>query len=300
MTTIPAMARLRDIPRALRRVGPFTLTKRVVLQVMEDDVLTLGAALAYAWLFAIFPFLVFLLSLVPLLPEEVKPNIHTEIHEFLSGRISNESRDDFIAYIDALMVKNKTKTLLSFSLLIAIWAASAGMARTMFALDRAYDIDKDGRKFYWRRLVAMFLTIIVATLIVAVFILMPIGTGVLNWLIKQDVGIDASWYILANVLRYLLALMLMFTALAVIYHFGPSVRQKFVAITPGALFCVVVWLLLGWGFKMYLVEFRGAENYQKTYGAVAGAAILLLLFYVDALVLLIGAEINSEIDNALK
>jgi membrane protein len=254
--------------------------------------------LAYSWLFAIFPFVVFLLSLVPLLPEKVKPNIEVEIRESLSGRISDQSVNSAVEYVKALMEREDTKTLLSFGLLIAIWAASAGMARTMYALDRAYDIDKT-RRFYWRRVVAIALTIVVATLVVTVLILMPVGTGVLNWLIKQQ-SILPSLYIVANIARYFLAMLLMFTVLAVIYHFGPSVRHKFVAVTPGALFCVIVWLLLGWGFKMYLVEFRGAENYQKTYGAVAGAAILLLLFYVDALVLLIGAEINSEIDNALK
>ena len=95
------------------------------------------------------------------------------------------------------------------------------------------------------------------------------------------------------------ALLLMFAVLAMVYHFGPSFKQRFVPITPGALFCVAVWLLLGWLFKLYLVEFGGAQNYRSTYGAVAGAAILLLFFYIDALVLLIGAEINSEIDFAL-
>jgi membrane protein len=102
-----------------------------------------------------------------------------------------------------------------------------------------------------------------------------------------------------NVARYFLALLIMFAVLALTYHFGPTVRQQFVPLTPGAIFCVSVWLLLGWAFRKYLVEFGGAENYARTYGAVAGAAILLLFFYVDALVLLIGAEINSEINYAV-
>jgi uncharacterized BrkB/YihY/UPF0761 family membrane protein len=65
------------------------------------------------------------------------------------------------------------------------------------------------------------------------------------------------------------------------------------------VFCVVVWLMLGVAFRIYLTKLGGAESYTKTYGAVAGAAILLLFFYIDALVLLVGAEINSEIDFAV-
>jgi hypothetical protein len=84
-----------------------------------------------------------------------------------------------------------------------------------------------------------------------------------------------------------------------VYYFGPSFKQKFHTITPGAAFCVLVWIVLGVGFKLYVSRFGGAESYNKTYGAVAGAAILLLFFYIDALVLLIGAEINSELDFAV-
>jgi membrane protein len=93
--------------------------------------------------------------------------------------------------------------------------------------------------------------------------------------------------------------MLLFAVLAIIYHFGPNYKQKFVAVTPGAVFSVAVWLMLGVGFRLYLSKLGGAATYNRTYGALAGAAILLLFFYIDALVLLIGAEINSEIDFAL-
>jgi len=97
---------------------------------------------------------------------------------------------------------------------------------------------------------------------------------------------------------YAVALALLLGITALIYHFGPNLTQKFHAVTPGAIFSIAVWLALGVLFKVYLSKFGGAESYNKTYGAVAGLVILLLFFYVDALVLLIGAEINSELDFA--
>jgi hypothetical protein len=79
----------------------------------------------------------------------------------------------------------------------------------------------------------------------------------------------------------------------VLYHFGPAVKHRFHWITPGAVFCILVWVALGLVFKLYVERF---VNYNKTYGTVGGAAVMLLFFYIDAAVLLWGAEINSEID----
>lgn len=291
------MARLRDVPIALAKVGPWTLCKRIAGQIAEDDVLTLGAALAYSWLFALFPFMVFLLTLVPLLPEKFKPDIKEHIEDMIEGKLTEEQVRKVVEEVDFLVTRSRDKSVLSMSLVLAIWAASAGMARTMYAMDKAYDIDK-GRAFYRRRALAVGLTFVVATLIVLVLILLPISTAILKWLVRQG-DIIPGVYVMVNIGRYFVALFLMFTILAIIYHFGPTIRQRFVPLTPGAIFCVSVWLLLGWAFRKYLVEFGGAENYRNTYGAVAGAAILLLFFYIDALVLLIGAEINSEINFAV-
>jgi membrane protein len=95
------------------------------------------------------------------------------------------------------------------------------------------------------------------------------------------------------VARYGLALMLMLAIVAVIYHFGPNIKQRWKFITPGSVFTVGVWLLLGVVFRVYVDRFG---KYGETYGAVGGVIILLFFFYLDALVLLVGAEINSEVD----
>jgi membrane protein len=87
----------------------------------------------------------------------------------------------------------------------------------------------------------------------------------------------------------------MFWVVGLIYYFGPNVKHKFRIITPGAIFTVGVWLLLGATFRLYVDRFG---KYGETYGAVGGVIILLFFFYIDALVLLVGAEINSEIDAA--
>jgi membrane protein len=167
----------------------------------------------------------------------------------------------------------------------------------MYALDKCYDIDKP-RPFYIHRPLAVLLTIVVATLIISVIALVPVATIIRNLVLEFAYfeSVNATLLFLFDFTRWLLALMLMFLALALVYHFGPSFRGKWVSITPGAVFCVAVWILLGFGFKFYVDRFG---KYDETYGTVGGVAVLLLLMYIDAVVLLIGAEINSEIDFAV-
>jgi membrane protein len=262
----------------------------------DDDVFTLGAAMAYTWLFAIFPFLVFLLSLVPLIPDRFKPDMRQNVSNFFSEVMPEDVASTIMRPVDDVLSQTSAAGFLGFGIILTMWFASAGMNMTMFAMDKAYDVEVR-RPFYTQRPLALLLTLVVATLIILVMILMPIGTGVLKWLISRQSIVPWLYYVV-NLARYAIALSLLFMILSIIYHFGPNFKRKFDPITPGAAFTVIVWLLLGAFFRLYLTRFGGSAKYHKTYGAVAGAAILLLFFYIDALVLLIGAEINSEIDSA--
>jgi membrane protein len=184
--------------------------------------------------------------------------------------------------------------LLSIGLIVTLWIASGGMSMTMSALDTAYDSTKIN-PFYKQRPVAILLTIIVMVLIAIVLILLPIGTAIEDWLASTHL-IPGRVLWLLTFARYLLAILLMLSILALLYTFGTRVRHRFSFLTPGAIFTVLVWVILGESFRFYVDRFG---RYQKTYGAVGGVTILLLFFYLDALVLLIGAEINNLVNHAV-
>jgi hypothetical protein len=99
--------------------------------------------------------------------------------------------------------------------------------------------------------------------------------------------------ILWQITRYALGIGLLLLTVQIVYNFGISIKQRIRWVTPGAVFSIVVWLTLGALFRIYVDKFG---KYNETYGTVGGVAILLLFFYLDAVVLLVGAEINSEID----
>jgi len=189
----------------------------------------------------------------------------------------------------------------------------------------------------------MLLTFIVAGLIIAVVVLVPVGTVATrvfmthtNRILEhtglkkpaKDVTVSpaeasataptsqaatqpmlnnpaaqpASFYafiIFWQVFRYGLGALFLFWVVALVYHFGPNVKQKFRLLSPGSVFTVGAWAFLGATFRFYVDSFSHG-SYSKTYGAVGGVIILLFFFYLDALVLLIGAEINAEVDCAIR
>jgi membrane protein len=303
------MPALTDVPRVLRQERPFAFAKRIWKEISSDNVFTLASALAYSWLFALFPFLIFLLSFVPLvMSDSSKIQATDTINHYVNENLPEKAAKPIHEVVDEVLGGDQQQqaSLMSIGLLLTIWAASGGMNTTMIALDTAYDVEKS-RPFYKQRPLAMALTVLVAALVICVLILIPIGSlGVslvekhgANWFTRW--GWDPKWISpitwMWNAVRFSLSFVLMFCLLAILYHFGPNRKTKFRFITPGSLFCVTVWILLAFFFKIYIDRFG---RYEKTYGTVGGVAILLLFFYIDALVLLIGAEINGEMDLAIK
>jgi membrane protein len=290
------MARLRDVPYVLRTVGPIAFVRRVWKQGSDDQLMTWASALAYSWLFAVFPFFIFLMTFVPNLKPEVKQNVETELRRIVY-LFPKDAADALWTNVETQLL-NKTPGnvwIRTIGLVIALWAASGGMSTTMTALDRCYEL-RESRPYFRHRLMAMFLTVIVATLILCVLLLLPVGSIVKSWIIRQNLrGFHegAPWMVAFDLARWVLAGVLMVAVLTVLYHLGPYVKHRFHAVTPGAVFCILVWVGLGLAFKLYFERFA---SYNKTYGTVGGAAVMLLVFYIDAAVLLWGAELNSEID----
>ncbi|MGA3066811.1 MAG: YihY/virulence factor BrkB family protein [Tepidisphaeraceae bacterium] len=283
------MAKLRDVRPVLRSVGAWTFTKRLFQQIGEDNVMVWASALAYSWLFAIFPFLILLLSLVPYLPQHARDTARASVSQFVHdtlGKAAPTINDNINSVLN-----EPRHGWLWLGLIFSLWVASGGMAMTMSALDKCYDL-KISPPFYKQRPFAMLLTILVTALVILVFLLLPVGLAAKHLL--EHFHVLSPLIILGfDILRYVIAIMVMLMTVALIYHFGPSIHQPFRLVTPGSIFSVTVWVVLDLVFRTYIDRYA---RYDQTYGTVGGAAILLLFFYIVAVVLLIGAEINSKID----
>ncbi|HEV7300260.1 MAG TPA: YihY/virulence factor BrkB family protein [Tepidisphaeraceae bacterium] len=303
------MPSLRTAIPALRRYGFIAFAKRVWNEVNNDNLLTLASAMAYSWLFSIFPFLIFLLSLVPLvMSDDARGTARTTLISYINESVPGEqAAAPIVEIVREVLNDNKTEkvSFLSIGLLITLWTATGGMNMTISALDAAYQATTS-RSLVRQRVLALALTLATASMVIMVLVLVPVGSVVLGYLRNYETGwlarlnLGPSWLLFIDIssdfIRYGLSFFLVFSITAIVYHYGPNVKHSFRFFTPGSIFCVAVWILLAMGLRIYLTEFG---NYDKTYKTVGGVVILLMVFYLDSLVLLIGAEINGVTDKII-
>jgi membrane protein len=281
------MARLQDLRAALRAVGFGSFIMRLWDAMSRDGLTTQAAAVAYAWLFAIFPFLIFILTLFAYIPEKAKVNARSLVSESLHRVMAHDAAQTMITNLDQLLDQTHTG-LLSFGLVVTLWIASGGISMTMSALDAAYGAPQSP-PFYIQRPIAILLTIVVTVLVLIVFLLLPAGDAIEHlFKLREFLPRHILW--IFTLTRYCVAILLMLATLSMLYTYGTTVRHRFAFFSPGSIFTVLVWIVLGEGFRFYVDKFG---QFQKTYGAIGGVVIILLFFYLDALVMLIGAEING-------
>jgi membrane protein len=183
--------------------------------------------------------------------------------------------------------------LLTFGMLGTIWSSSSGVTAIIDSLNQAYDI-QEGRPWWKVRLIALALTVALASFIVISTVLVVAGPTlaekVAEWF---HLGAAFTWT--WKVVQWPVVFCLVSIAMALIYYYAPDAEQDWLWITPGSILATFLWLVISLGFKFYVTSFG---SYNVTYGAIGGVIVLLLWFYVSALAVLIGAEMNAEIEHA--
>jgi membrane protein len=183
--------------------------------------------------------------------------------------------------------------LLSLGLLGAIWSSSSAMVAVVSAMNRAYDID-EGRPWWQVRLTAVLLTISLAVFVVVSFTLVVAGPEIAEGLARRF-GLGDAFVWTWTIIQWPVVFVLVGLGIAFIYYFAPDADQDWVFITPGSFVATLLWVLGSIGFRLYVVNFT---NYQETYGVIGGIIVLLLWFYLSGFVIVVGAEINAEIEHA--
>lgn len=263
------------------------LAVRTWRETNEDKILGHAAELAYYFLLALFPMLIFLTSLIGFLPG-LREAIFTALAKFVPGdamRLVSQTISD--------VTRHRSGGLVSFGVLGALWAASGGVNAVMGTLNAAYDV-REERSFWKIRLIAIGLTIMLALLVVGGTALLMFGDSFAVWLAALF-GMGAAFTVVWSAVHYLVGLALLFLGLELIYYFGPNVEQDWKWVTPGAVFAVVSMVIASLLFSLYL---RFAPDYSATYGSLGAVVVLMLWLYLMGAVILIGGEINAEIAHA--
>jgi membrane protein len=286
------MASVKEQFTELFHLGGLSVTevgRRVLAEVREDNCLGYAAQLAYYFLFALFPFFLFLTALLGYLPV---PDLMGKIMEVLA-KVMPSAALHLVQDNVQSVVAQRRGGLLSFGIVVALWTSSSAITAVTDTLNRAYDV-QEGRPFWKVRGIAILLTLGFSLFIILSLILLMFGPQLGAWMASM-IGLGSLFELTWNILRWPLILFLVTLALAVLYYFAPDVEQRWKWITPGSLFAVLTWLLVSLGFSYYVNHFG---SYDKTYGSIGAIIVLLTWMYVSGLIILVGGEINSEIEHA--
>jgi len=265
------------------------LMKRTVAEVQADNCFGLAAQLAYYFFLALFPALLFLVALASFFPV-------ANLMDQITGALGRLAPYEALKLIQDQIVKisqDKNGGLLTIGMIGTIWSTSSGVTAIIDTLNQAYDI-QEGRPWWKVRVISLALTIALAIFVVAAFGLVLVGPTlaekVAEWV---HLGVVFKWTWL--IVQWPVVFGLVALAIALVYYFAPDAEQDFVWITPGSVFATILWVLISLAFKFYVARFG---SYNATYGTIGGIIVLLTWFYVSSLAILIGAELNSEIEHA--
>jgi membrane protein len=269
------------------------LARRVWSEMARDDVFGDAAKLAYYFLLALFPLLIFLTSVIGLIIGSGSGMRHT-LFAYLA-RVMPSSAFQLIQSTMLELSNSSGAGKLSFGLLAALWAASNGMGAITAALNRAYNVEET-RPWWKQSAVAVALTVGLSLLILTALVLV-MGGGKIADHLATTYGLSTLFLVSWKILQWPIALAFMLLAFALIYFFAPDVKdQDWKWITPGSSIGVALWLAVSFAFKGYLHFF---DSYSKTYGSLGAVIVLMLWLYLTGLAVLIGGEVNSEIESVM-
>ena len=269
------------------------LGKRVWSEIQEDDVLGRSAQLAYYFLLALFPALLFLVSLIGYFAGE-NSELRANLFNYLSTVLPGEA-SQLISKTVTDVTQGSGGGKLSFGVLATLWAASNGMGAISETLNVAYEV-KETRPFWRVRLTAIALTLALAFLIISALVLVLYGHDLAE-LVAGKFGLGEAFEWAWKILQWPIVLAFVLFAFALLYYFAPDLHdQTWKWVTPGSVLGVALWLLVSFGFKAYLSYFN---TYSATYGSLGAVIILMLWFYFTGAAILVGGEINSEIEHEM-
>ena len=257
-------------------------------EVIDDDCLGMAAQLAYYFALALFPALLFVVALASYLPYDVITDAVNSMASFAPPEVLSIVRGQIES-----IASGEPTGILTIGILGALWSSSGAMTSILSALNKAYDIPET-RPWWKVRLIAIGLTIGLVVFILLAFSIIIAGPNAGQW-VARWLGLSSTFDLVWTLVRWPLTFALATTGIAMVFYFAPDADQDWVWVTPGSIATTLLWVAFSLLFRLYVTTIG---DYTATYGALAGAAVLLLWLYFSALALLIGGELNSEIEHA--
>lgn len=280
---------LMNVKVSRHKIPLWEVLRVFVNQLGKDDINNKANAMAFSFMLAIFPGLIFLFTLIPYIPVD---SLDIKILKFLSDVMPAKVYMEAKSTIKDIISKPRSG-LLSFGFLLALFSAMNGTVAMMSAFNKCYKtVEK--RNFITLRVTAIYITFVLAFLLIFGISVITIGEVVLNFYFDHlDFFLSKFQLYFFLTLRYVIIFMIFFAGLSFIYYVAPSVHKKFDYLSLGAAVGTVLIVLVSLLFSLYLNKFA---TFNKVYGSIGTLIALMLWFYLISLTILIGFELNASID----
>lgn len=274
------------------------LALRTWTKIYENEIMTRASAVSFYAMLALVPFLVLVLTIaVNLLPDLRGPSGATvgfgnmtvgELRRTLQDFFPPEAYRVVEGQITRIQ-KQSSAGPISVSLAVTLWLASSLFVAIIDAMNRIYGV-AETRSFWKLRLLAMAMTILQAIILVGSLLAIVAWPEFVTW-----IGLSRPAAALAILVQWLVVVLMVLLSFALSFYVGPDADQRWEWITPGSLAGTLAFLLVSYGFRLYVQHFA---NYDRTYGSLGGVMVLLFWFWISSLVLLTAAQINKLIEDA--
>ncbi|TKG94697.1 YihY/virulence factor BrkB family protein [Puteibacter caeruleilacunae] len=258
--------------------------------IVDGAITTRASAIAFSFFLALFPAIIFALTLIPHIPID---NFQEELLGLLHNMMPTSAFDIIKGTVDDIFAKPRVE-LLSLGFFMALIFSTNGIASLMSAFDATVH-SFHSRNWLAQRGVSLVLVLILSVLVTVSISLMTIGEWVLNYLVEKELlEINITYYLLL-ISKWLIILAMIFFGISFLYYFAPAKKSKWRFISAGSSLASILTIITSIGFSLYINNFG---QYNKLYGSIGAILVVLVWLYFNAIILLIGFELNASIQQA--
>lgn len=257
-------------------------------ETLKDNITTRANSVAFSLFLALFPFIIFLFTLLPMLP--ITADYTAMLRENLDTVLPTQANNYLLGIVEGV-ASIKRDGLRSLGFIFAIIFASSGVLTLMYGFDKSYSKTFRTRSYLRMRWVALVLTVLLGVLFILSFLFIIAGNLIVSYLDGQfDLG--GNWLFVIKVLRYLIGLFIIYSGITLIYRYGPSMYRRTKFFNPGAILATILSIATSIGFSYFVNNFG---RYNELYGSIGALIVLMLWLQFNAFVILIGYELNASI-----
>ncbi|MCZ7402827.1 MAG: YihY/virulence factor BrkB family protein [Candidatus Methanoperedens sp.] len=258
--------------------------------IRKEEITMRASSLAFNYLMAIFPTIIFLFTLIPYIPIE---NFQDEIFKLLQDVLPYNAFEATKSTIEDIL-KQQRGGLLSLGFALSIYYSTNAIIAMMTSFNNSYS-STETRSEWQKRLIALIIFAILSTLVLAAVSLIIFGGTAINMLVGYGWLKGPFTVILIQIGVWLIIFLLFFFAYSLLYYYGPSKRMKYRFISAGSTLATLLTIISSLGFAYYINNF---DQYNKLYGSIGTLIVVMLWLYITSLVLLIGFELNASVIRA--